>query len=485
MVIRMLHNDYEVVIGLEMHAELNTASKIYCCCKNEFGGEVNANVCPICSGMPGTLPTLNKQVVRSAVLMGHALGCTINNVCKQDRKSYYYPDLPKAYQISQYDIPLCEHGYVDILVDGVEKRIGITRIHIEEDAGKLLHDDSFSGSLVDFNRCGVPLIEIVSEPDLRSAAQAKAYLETMRSILQYLDISDCKMQEGSIRCDVNVSVMKKGAAEFGTRVETKNVNGFANIVSAIEYEANRQIQALECGETIFQETRRWDAAGGRNVLLRSKEDAMDYRYFPEPDLGTIVVPDEEVARLKASLPELPNKKRMRYITDYELPEFEAGLLVENIDKARFFEACVALNACKPKNLLNWLLGDVTRILSARGCELKDTKLTPSALTAMIALIEQGKISNTAAKTVLEELFDRDTAPDVIVREKGLAQISDNSALERIVNEVLAANVKSVSDYKGGKTNALGFLVGQCMKASKGQGNPALLKEILLAQIEKE
>lgn len=481
---RMPQNDYEIVVGLEMHAELNTKSKIYCACKNEFGGEVNANVCPICSGMPGTLPTLNERVVESAVKMGHALNCTINNVCKQDRKSYYYPDLPKAYQISQYDIPLCENGYVDILVEGLEKRIGITRIHIEEDAGKLLHDDSFSGSLVDFNRCGVPLIEIVSEPDMRSSAEAKAYLDTMRSILQYLDISDCKMQEGSIRCDVNVSVMKKGSNTFGTRVETKNVNGFSNTVSAIEYEAKRQIEAIESGETIQQETRRWDAANNKNVLLRSKEDAMDYRYFPEPDLGTIVVPEEVVADLKQSLPELPNKKRMRYIKDYELPEFEAGLLVESMEKARFFEECVALNECKPKNILNWLLGDISRILGVRGCGIFDTALTPKNLVKMISLIENNTISNTAGKTVLEELVERDVPPDSIVQEKGLAQISDNSALEQIAREVLAANEKSVADYKNGKTNALGFLVGQCMKASKGQGNPAVLRDILLSAIEE-
>ncbi len=479
----MLHNDYEVVIGLEMHAELNTKTKIYCSCKNEFGGEVNANICPGCAGFPGTLPTLNEKVLESAIRMGHALNCSINNVCKQDRKSYFYPDLAKAYQVSQFDIPICENGYVDILMDGREKRVGVTRIHIEEDAGKLLHDDSFSGTLVDFNRSGVPLIEIVSEPDLRSAAEAKAYVETIRSILQYLNISDCKMQEGSIRCDVNVSVMKKGAAEFGTRVETKNVNGFNNIFSAIEYEAKRQIEVLERGETINQETRRWDAASGKNILLRSKENAMDYRYFPEPDLGTIVVPIDEVERLRQSIPELPNKKRMRYVKVYDLPEFEAGLLVESIEKASFFEACVGLDGCKPKNLLNWLLGDVTRLLGVRGCEISETALTPDNLVRMIALIENGTISNTAGKTVLEELFDSDVSPDVIVKEKGLAQISDNSALKQIARDVLAANERSVTDYKNGKTNALGFLVGQCMKASKGQGNPSALRDILLSAIE--
>ncbi len=476
--------EYEVVVGLEVHAELNTKTKIYCSCKNAFGGEVNTNICPKCTGMPGTLPTLNKQVVESAVKMGYALNCTINNVCKQDRKSYFYPDLPKAYQISQYDIPLCEHGYVDVLVNGSHKRIGVTRIHIEEDAGKLLHDDSFSGSLVDFNRCGVPLIEIVSEPDMRSSAEAKAYLDTIRSILQYLDISDCKMQEGSIRCDVNVSVMPKGSDRFGTRVEMKNVNGFSGTVRAIEYEAQRQIEALEKGEEIFQETRRWDDVKGKNFILRSKEDAMDYRYFPEPDLGTIVVNEETLQWLKDSIPELPNKKQMRYIAEYALPEFEAGLLVENIEKARFFEACVALKVCEAKNILNWLLGDVSRILNERGCELSATKLTAQNLTAMIALIEKGTISNTAGKTVLEVIIDHDISPKQVVSEKGLAQISDTSALQSIAEEVVKGNQKSIEDYKKGKTNVLGFLVGQCMRASKGQGNPAVLREILLFIIEK-
>ncbi len=477
-----MQNEYEVVIGLEMHAELNTKTKIYCSCKNAFGGEVNTNVCPVCAGMPGTLPTLNEQVVTSAVRMGHALNCTINNICKQDRKSYFYPDLPKAYQISQYDIPLCEHGYLDVLVEGKEKRVGITRLHIEEDAGKLLHDDSFSGSLVDFNRCGVPLIEIVSEPDMRSAAEAKAYLDTMRSILQYLDISDCKMQEGSIRCDVNVSVRKMGATEYGTRVEMKNVNGFSNTMRAIEYESRRQIEAIENGEVIHQETRRWDDAKGKNVLLRSKEDAMDYRYFPDPDLGTIVVTEETVRALKESLPELPNKKRMRYIKDFALPEFEAGLLVESPEKAAFFEECVALDRCQPKNILNWLIGDVTRILNERGCDLGGIKLRPDGLTAMIALIEKGEISSTAGKTVLEELVNREVNPQEVVREKGLAQISDTTALEAVVKEVLAANEKSVADYKNGKSNALGYLVGQCMRASKGQGNPTIMRDILLSLI---
>ena len=315
--------DYEIVIGLEVHAELNTESKIFCDCKNAFGLEVNTQVCPVCMGMPGTLPTLNEKVVDYAIKMGHALNCTINNICKQDRKNYFYPDLPKAYQISQADVPLCENGSVEFMVNGETKTVGITRIHIEEDAGKLLHDEAFSGSLVDLNRCGVPLIEIVSEPDIRSSAEAKAYLETIKSILQYIGISDCKMQEGSIRCDVNVSVREKGAAEFGTRSEMKNVNSFSAAVRGIEYEAKRQIELLESGGTVVQETRRWDDPKGMSFPMRSKEDAQDYRYFPEPDLLTIVVDKERIKALKEQIPELPNIKIKRYVSDYSLSQIDA------------------------------------------------------------------------------------------------------------------------------------------------------------------
>ena len=478
--------DYEMIVGLEVHAELKTKTKIYCGCKNEFGAEVNTNCCPICTGMPGTLPTLNKKVVEYAIKMGHATNCSINRICKQDRKNYFYPDLPKAYQISQFDIPLCEHGYLDCIVNenGDTKRIGITRIHIEEDAGKLIHDDSFAGSLVDFNRCGVPLIEIVSEPDIRSVVEAKAYLDTIKSILQYIDVSDCKMQEGSIRCDVNVSVHKPGEP-FGTRVEMKNVNSFSGACRAIEYEANRQIEILEQGGEITQETRRWDDMKGCNFLLRSKEDAQDYRYFPEPDLLTIVVEQETVDRLKAELPELPNKKIKRYMEEYGLPHFDSNLLVENIATDRFFEQCIALDVCPPKAIANWLLGDVTRILHEKNIEITETSLTPKKLTDMIVLITKGTISNTAGKTVLEEIIFSDKLPEDVVQEKGLAQVSDTSVLEGIARSVLAANAKAVEDYKGGKTNVIGFLVGQCMRQSKGQGNPAVLKEIILKLIAAE
>ncbi|MDD2955698.1 MAG: Asp-tRNA(Asn)/Glu-tRNA(Gln) amidotransferase subunit GatB [Oscillospiraceae bacterium] len=473
-------NNYEIVVGLEVHAELNTATKIYCGCKNSFGSAVNSNCCPICTGMPGTLPTLNEKVVEYAIKMGHALNCEIHPICKQDRKNYFYPDLPKAYQISQFDIPLCGKGYLDVILDdeGTTKRIGVTRIHIEEDAGKLIHDDSFEGSLVDFNRCGVPLIEIVSEPDMRSSAEAKAYLETIKSILQYIDISDCKMQEGSIRCDINVSVHKPGEP-FGTRCEMKNVNSFSGAVRAIEYEAARQIEVLEAGGVIHQETRRWDDPAGKSVLLRSKEDAQDYRYFPEPDLLTIVVPEQKVKDLRDTLPELPNHKTLRFMKELELPRFDANLLVESMEKGAFFEACVEKGSCKPKNISNWLLGDVTRLCNEKNIALADTRLTPERLCEMIAMIEKGEISGNAGKTVIEEIMFTEKTVAQVVKEKGLAQISDTGALDGIVQAVLAANEKSVADYKNGKTNAIGFLVGQCMRQSKGQGNPALIKELLL------
>ena len=478
--------NYEIVVGLEVHAELSTQTKIYCGCKNSFGSEVNSNCCPICTGMPGTLPTLNEKVVEYAVRMGHALNCEINPICKQDRKNYFYPDLPKAYQISQFDIPLCGKGYFDVILDeqGTTKRIGITRIHIEEDAGKLLHDDSFSGSLVDFNRCGVPLIEIVSEPDMRSAAEAKAYLDSIRSILQYLDVSDCKMQEGSIRCDINVSVRPEGQEEFGTRVEMKNVNTFSGAMRAIEYEAKRQIEVIENGGTISQETRRWDDLKGMNFLMRSKEDAHDYRYFPEPDLLTIALEDSFVEELKNSIPELPAAKLLRYMNDYSLPYFDANLLVENLEKAKLFEECITDGRCQPKSIVNWLNGDVTRLLGERRCELSESKLTAKKLCDMVSMIEKNEISNTAGKTVIEEIMFSDKQASDVVKEKGLAQISDTSFLESVASQVINANLNVVTDYKGGKTNALGFLVGQCMKLSKGQGNPAILRDLLLKMIDE-
>ncbi len=477
-----MNQDYEMVVGLEVHAELNTESKIYCSCRNAFGKEVNTQCCPVCMGMPGTLPTLNEKVVEYAAKMGYALNCTINPISKQDRKNYFYPDLPKAYQISQFDIPLCENGYLDIWVDGAEKRIGITRIHIEEDAGKLIHDDSFTGTLVDFNRCGVPLIEIVSEPDLRSSADAKAYLDTIKSILEYINISDCKMQEGSIRCDINVSVHKKGEP-FGTRVEMKNVNTFSGAVRAIEYEANRQIEVLENGGTISQETRRWDDLKGQNFLLRSKEDAQDYRYFPEPDLMTIVLEQDYLDSIRASIPELPNKKKARFIKEMGLPEDDASLLVETKEKADFFEQILEGASIKPKSASNWVLGDVSRLMNETNKPIFELGIDPKKLAAIISMLEQNKISSSAGKQVFEAMLKTGKEPADLVKELGLEQVSDTGALQEIVDTVLANNQKSIDDYRGGKTNALGFLVGQCMKASKGKGNPALMKEMLLKVLE--
>ena len=475
--------NYETIVGLEVHAELNTNTKIYCTCKNAFGGEVNSNCCPVCTGMPGTLPTLNEKVVDDAIRMGLALGCKINRITKQDRKNYFYPDLPKAYQISQFDVPLCENGAVEVILDdtGRTKKIGVTRIHIEEDAGKLIHDDNFSGSLVDFNRCGVPLIEIVSEPDMRSSAEAKAYLDSIKAILQYLDISDCKMQEGSIRCDVNVSVRPAGCETFGTRVEMKNVNSFSAAVRAIDYEAARQIEVLESGGDIAQETRRWDDVKGQNVLLRSKEDAQDYRYFPEPDLLTIVVPEEKVEELRESIPELPNAKILRYMRDYKIPMFDAGLLADVQERGALFEAAV-LHGAPAKAAANWLNGDAARLLGERKTELSQTKLTAEKLAEMICAIEDKTISNTAGKQVLEEIMFSDKTASEVIDEKGLRQISDTSELEGLVRAVLSANEKQVADYRGGKTNILGYLIGQCMRASKGKGNPELLRELILKEI---
>ena len=478
-----MNNKYEIVVGLEVHAELSTNTKIFCGCKNEFGAEVNTNVCPVCMGLPGTLPVLNEKVVEYGIRMGHALNCTINRATKHDRKNYFYADLPKAYQTTQDDVPLCANGYLDILVGDETRRIGITRLHIEEDTAKLIHADEFGGTLIDFNRCGVPLIEIVSEPDMRSAEEAKVYLETLRTILLYLGISDAKMQEGSIRADVNVSVRPVGTKEYGVRVETKNVSSFSGVYNAIVYEANRQIEVLENGGELFQETRRWDDAAGKNVLMRSKEDAQDYRYFPEPDLLGYVIPEETVEKLKAELPELPVQKTLRYMNECGLSRADAETIALSKDKAFFFDACMATGKCGSKLLSNWVLGEVTRVANERRCEISELPLTVENLVDMIALIENKTISNAAAKTVFEVIVDKDEKPADIVKEKGLAQISDSSALQTIVDSVIAANEKAINDYKGGRTNVLGFLVGQCMKQSKGQGNPAMFKDMMIAAIE--
>lgn len=474
---------YETVIGLEVHAELSTKTKIFCSCKNEFGGEPNTRCCPVCTGMPGTLPVLNKAVVDYAIKAGLATNCSITKYGKQDRKNYFYPDLPKAYQISQFDLPLCHNGYIDINVNDETRRIGITRIHIEEDAGKLIHDDYSNESMADYNRCGVPLIEIVSEPDLRSPEEARVYLETLKSILEYTEVSDCKMQEGSLRCDVNVSLRPVGQKEFGTRCEMKNVNSFRAAVRAMEYEQKRQAEILDNGGVIVQETRRWDDVRGESIPMRSKEDAQDYRYFPEPDLVPIVVSDEWVEQIKNTIPEMPEQRKARYIGEYGLPEYDAFILTSSKKMADFFDATVSEGA-KPKTASNWLMGDISKILNDKELEPADIPFTPAQLAKMIALIDKGTISNSAAKKVLDAMFAEPADPEALVEKLGLAQVSDEGAILQMVNDVLAQNPQSIVDYKAGKDRAMGFLVGQVMRVSKGKANPQMINKLLKESLDK-
>lgn len=474
--------NYESVIGLEVHAELATNTKIYCSCKNEFGLDVNTACCPVCMGMPGSLPVLNKRVVEYAIKAGLALNCDITRASKQDRKNYFYPDLPKAYQISQFDLPLCTNGYLEIEVGGEKKRIGITRIHIEEDAGKLIHSVMGDESYVDFNRCGVPLIEIVSEPDLRSAEEARVYLETLKSVLQYIEVSDCKMEEGSLRCDINVSLRPVGSDKFGTRTEMKNVSTFSGTERAIEYEIDRQTGILSKGGVIEQETRRWDDAKGENVLLRSKEEAHDYRYFPEPDLVPMVISEQWIEEIRATIPEMPDVKKARYIGDLGLGDYEAGIIVGNKSMARFFDACISLGG-DAKQTANWLQGDIMKYVKDNDISFDDLPFTPESLNSLGKMTADSTISITAAKKVLARMFESSDAPAKIVDELGLAQISDTSAIEAMVNSVLDANPQSFEDYKNGKTRALGFLVGMVMKESKGKGNPQIINKMILERLE--
>lgn len=475
--------NYETVIGLEVHAELKTKTKIYCGCPNEFGGQTNTHCCPICTGMPGVLPVLNKTVVDYAIKAGLATNCEITHVGKQDRKNYFYPDLPKAYQTSQYDLPICKNGHVDITVDGVKKSIGITRIHIEEDAGKLLHEASAGMTLVDYNRCGVPLIEIVTEPDMRSADDAKVFLETLKAILEYTEVSDCKMQEGSLRCDVNVSVRPMGQKEFGTRTEMKNINSFRAAYRAIQYEVKRQISELEAGNEIIQETRRWDDEKGMTTSMRSKEEAHDYRYFPEPDLVAIVIDDNWVNSIKENMPELPNARKEKYTTKYGLSDYDAEQITLNKALSDYFQRCVDLGAT-PKAVSNWILSDISKLLNEKGLDSSAIPFAPERLSSLISLIEKGTISNTAGKKVIEALFENDRDPEEIVKELGLAQISDEGELAKIVSEIIDQNPQSVADFKAGKDKAIGFIVGQTMRATKGKGNPQVINKLIRDELSK-
>lgn len=479
----MSRQDYEVIIGLEVHAELSTKTKIFCSCPTEFGAAPNTHVCPICMAMPGTLPVLNEKVVEYAVKAGLATNCEISRNSKNDRKNYFYPDLPKSYQISQFDQPLCEHGYIEIDTDEGKKKIRLTRIHIEEDAGKLNHDDFGGGSLVDLNRAGVPLIEIVSEPDLRSAEEVELYMRKLKSILEYIEVSDCKMQEGSLRADVNVSVKKKTDTQLGTRTEMKNMNSFRSIVRAIEYEVERQIDVLEDGGKIEQETLRWDDVSGKTFPMRDKEDAQDYRYFPDPDLVAIKLSEEYIENVKKSLPELPESRKQRYLDEYNLSEKDAKLITSSKYLSDLFEK--SINICNnPKAVCNWIISDISRILNETEMEPIEIPFDANQLAELVMLIEKGTISSAIGKKVLVELFENPRKPEDIIKEKGWIQISDEGAIKEVVTKILEANPQSIADFKAGKDRALGFLVGQAMKETKGKANPKMLNEMFLKELNK-
>lgn len=474
--------EWEIVMGLEVHTELATKTKIFCGCSTEFGGEPNTHVCEICSGMPGTLPLLNRRVVEFAIRTGVATNCTITQNNKFDRKNYFYPDLPKAYQISQLYLPICRNGYIEVNTkDGEKKKIGIHEIHMEEDAGKLIHDEFEDCTLVDYNRCGVPLLEIVSEPDFRSAEEVIDYLSKLRAILQYTGVSDCKMQEGSLRADVNLSVRPKGQAEFGTRTEMKNLNSFHAIERAIAYEAQRQIELIEDGEKVVQETRRWDDNKGYSYAMRSKEDAQDYKYFPEPDLPPIEISDEQIEEIKSTMPELPEEKRERYLNELGLPEYDTGIITGDVALVKFFES--TLEKCdSPKDVANWIMGEVMKLLNDSATLTENNPLKPEALAAVINMVKSNKINRGTGKKVLEKVFTDGVDPEKYVEENNLAQVTDLSALRPIIEQVIAENEKSVSEYKAGKTQAMGYIMGQAMRALKGKA-PAqevqkILKEIL-------
>ncbi len=473
--------DFEPVIGLEVHAQMLSNTKIFCNCSTQFGGEPNTRTCPVCLGMPGVLPVANRRVVEFSQKTALATGCTIQKYNQFARKNYFYPDLPKGYQISQYELPIATGGYLDLEIeaDGAKKRIGITRIHMEEDAGKLMHEiNGIAGdsSYVDLNRTGVPLMEIVSEPDIRSAREAVEYLKTLRSILQYLEVCDGNMEQGSFRCDANISLRPRGREKFGTKVELKNMNSFRHVERAIEFEIERQRDMLEDGHEIRQETRLWDEKREETFSMRSKEEAHDYRYFPDPDLVPLVIDEDWIAAVRAGLPELPRQRRQRFTDEYKLPDYDADVLTATKQVADYFEAAVKLHG-QPKAVSNWIMGDIMRSLSdAR--DIAGFRVTPAHLAAMIALIDQGTISGKIAKKVFELMAETGKMPEALVQEQGLVQVSDTCELEKAVQAVLDANARMVDDFRGGKDKVFGFLMGQVMKSTKGKGNPQLLNDIL-------
>lgn len=477
---------YEAVIGLEVHTELQTTTKIFCSCKTSFGADPNTNVCPVCLGLPGVLPVLNKKVLEYAVRAGLALNCEISRFSKFDRKNYYYPDLPKNFQTSQFDLPICEHGYLDVEVEGEKRRIRITRAHMEEDAGKLVHhgtsitDSDYS--LVDYNRTGTPLLEIVSEPDMRSAKEAVAYMEKMRAILQYIGVSDCRMEEGSLRCDANVSVRPVGQKELGTKTEIKNINSFKGVERAIEYEAMRQAELLEDGGKVVQETRTWDEKEGVTKSMRTKEEANDYRYFPEPDLVPFTVSDEYIENIRKSLPELPDARKERYMKEFGLSSEDAVFMTNDKDTADYFEAAVAAGA-DPKAAVNWLMGEFASQLSTEGIEIAKAPVSAENLAGLLKLISKGTISGKIAKKVFATMWKEGGNPEEIVKAQGLVQISDTAELQKLVDEVVGKNPKAVEDFKAGKKKAVGALVGQIMKATKGKANPRVINELLNKKLQ--
>lgn len=472
-----MSRQYETVIGLEVHVELATKTKIFCSCSTEFGGAPNTHTCPVCTGMPGSLPVLNRQVVEYALAVGLAVNCEINQYCRFDRKNYFYPDNPQNYQISQLYLPICHDGFVEIETAAGKKKVGIHEIHMEEDAGKLIHDEWEDCSLVDYNRSGVPLIEIVSEPDMRSADEVIAYLEKLRLIIQYLGASDCKLQEGSMRADVNLSVREAGALEFGTRTEMKNLNSFKAIARAIEGERKRQIELLEEGKKVVQETRRWDDNKESSRAMRSKEDAKDYRYFPDPDLPPVTISDAWIQEIKDRQPELKTEKMARYQEEYGLSAYDADIITGAKHMADIFEATVSLCG-KPKEAANWLMVEAMRLLKEEAQEPEAIRFSPENLAKLIVLVDNGTINRTVAKEVFEKIFAEDIDPEAYVEENGLKVVNDEGALRAVIREVIAANPQSVTDYHNGKERARGFLVGQTMRAMKGKADPAMVNRVL-------